>query len=116
MVAVGSSILASDYNSMRTTISSVLNSQYNETLLSSAVSGGTGNPLTSNSVESSQILNLFLDIQRAYVHQQGSINATIAVAATPAPAKNHAAAHPVRFNVNKTRTIPTTKLLNLCNI
>lgn len=82
MVAVGSSILASDYNSMRTTISSVLNSQYNETLLSSVVSGGTGNPSTSNSVESSQVLNLFLDIQRAYVHQQGSINTTIAVAAS----------------------------------
>ena len=80
MVAVGSSISASDYNTMRTTVSNVLNSQYNETLISSAVAGGTGNPSTSDSVEASHLLNLFLDIQKAYVHQQGAINTTIAVA------------------------------------
>jgi hypothetical protein len=76
MVAVGSSVLASDYNAMRTTVSSILNTQYNQTLLSSAVIGDT------NSVTSSQILNLFLDLQRTHVHQIGSINSNIAVVAS----------------------------------
>lgn len=75
MVAVGSSVLASDYNAMRTTVSSILNTQYNQTLSSIAVSD-------TDSVTSSQILNLFLDLQRTYVHQVGSINSNIAVAAT----------------------------------
>ena len=76
MVAVGSSVLASDYNAMRTTVSSILNTQYNQTLLSSAVISDT------DSVASSQILNLFLDLQKTYVHQIGSINTSIAVAST----------------------------------
>lgn len=77
MVSTGGTIFASDYNNIRTTVSSVLSTLYGSTLISSSVSGGS-----TTTVAASQLRNLFLDLQAAYVHQIGSINTTIAVPVT----------------------------------
>jgi hypothetical protein len=77
MVSTGGTIFATDYNNIRTTVSSVLSSLYGTTLISSSVTGGS-----TTVVSASQLRNLFLDLQAAYVHQIGSINTTIAVPVT----------------------------------
>lgn len=71
MVATGSSILASDYNSLRSSISSILNSQYGQTLVSSAVASSI------DSISQSQLFDLFIDGQKTYVHQIGSVSTVV---------------------------------------
>ena len=72
MVTVGTNINASDYNSIYTSMQTILAS-YGGILSSSAVIGGSTFG-TSDQVSSAQLLNLFLDLQKTYVHQQGSIS------------------------------------------
>jgi len=73
MVATGGKIFATDYNSIRTSVSGVLLTSYGQTLRSSALSG------TVDSVTQAQWEDLYLDAQSAYVHQQGSAYASLAV-------------------------------------
>jgi hypothetical protein len=73
MVATGGKIFATDYNSIRTSVSGVLSSAYGQTLRSSALTG------TVDSVTQAQWEDLYLDAQSAYVHQQGSAYASLAV-------------------------------------
>lgn len=79
MVSTGQSILASEYNSLRSSVSAILNSSYGQSLISSVVTN-TGSPsLATNKISSTQIRDLFLDIQRTFVHQTGAVSTTIAV-------------------------------------
>jgi hypothetical protein len=71
MATTGSSILASDYNTLRTSISSILNTQYGQTLESSAVTSSV------DSVSQTQLFDLFIDGQRTYVHQAGSVSTVV---------------------------------------
>lgn len=81
-VTPGSSrIQNEDYNGLRTTISSIYETSWGQTLGSSALVGG-GIFGTSDSVEADQFLALFLDIQRVHVHQTGSVTSAIAVPST----------------------------------
>lgn len=73
MPLVGDSITAAQYNNVRTSLASVYSTLYGQTMRSSAVTASV------NSVTSQQMLNLFLDAQGAYVHQQGAISTAIAV-------------------------------------
>jgi len=77
-----SSIAASDYNSLRANVSSVLVSCFNQTMLSSDVTGFAVSGLSADKVDFLQIERLFLDIQRCHVHQTGSATTTIAVPTT----------------------------------
>ena len=75
-VSVGGVISASEYNNIRTTLSTVYNTTYGQTLRSSPVVA------TSSKVTSQQLEELYLDAQGCYVHQAGSISALINVPAT----------------------------------
>lgn len=75
-VTTGTSITASSYNSIRSTLSTVYSTQYGQTMRSSAVTTSV------DSVTSQQMLDLFLDAQGTFVHQVGSISTTIAVPST----------------------------------
>jgi len=79
MVTTNDKITATQYNSMRTSVSDVVVTLYGQTLNSSAVAGGTGDPATSDTVTDNDMENLYLDIQKAYVHQNGALDTTIAV-------------------------------------
>jgi hypothetical protein len=74
-VSIGSSILASDYNSFRSTLSAIYLTEYGQTLRSSTLAAGV------NSVTSAQMLQLYLDSQSVYVHQNGTASASISVPA-----------------------------------
>lgn len=74
-VSVGSSITASDYNNIRSTLVSIYSTSFGQTMRSSAVTSSV------DKVSSEQLLNLYLDAQSAYVHQIGSVSTTIAVPA-----------------------------------
>lgn len=76
MPIVGDSITAVQYNNVRTSLVSVYSTLYGQTMRSSAVTASV------NSVTSQQMLNLFLDAQSAYVHQQGTVSSSIAVPPT----------------------------------
>lgn len=76
MPIVGDSITAVQYNNVRTSLESVYSTLYGQTMRSSAVAASV------NSVTSQQMLNLFLDAQSAYVHQQGTVSSSIAVPPT----------------------------------
>lgn len=75
MVTTGQKILASDYNGFRSSVSTILSTSYGQTLISNAVTN-------SNKITAVQLNNLFLDIQRTFVHQTGNVSATIAVPLT----------------------------------
>ena len=77
MATGGSSITAAEYNDIVTDITAVLDS-YGQSARSSTVTGGSTYG-TSDSVESDQMLLLYLDLQSAYVHQTGTISTTVAV-------------------------------------
>jgi len=72
-VSVGNEIQASQYNSLRTTVSSILNTSYGQTLTSSAASANV------TAVSSDKKRELFLDIQRTHVHHTASLNNDIAI-------------------------------------
>lgn len=78
-VTVGGDLTAASYNSIRTNLSSVYNTLYGQTMRSSAVSGSRTVGLGANKVNTTQILNLFLDLQSTYVHQNGSISNLVSV-------------------------------------
>lgn len=77
MVSTGGLIFATDYNNIRTTVSSVLASQYGSTLVSSPVAGSSSTVVTA-----AQLQNLFIDLQATFVHQTATVNNTIAVPST----------------------------------
>jgi hypothetical protein len=72
-VSVGNEIQATQYNSLRTSVSNILNTSYGQTLNSTAA--------TSNltEVSSDKKRDLFLDIQRTHVHHTASLNDDIAI-------------------------------------
>jgi hypothetical protein len=76
MPIVGDSITAVQYNNTRTSLVSVYSTLYGQTMRSSAVTASV------DSVTSQQMLDLFLDAQSAYVHQQATISSSIAVPPT----------------------------------
>lgn len=83
MATGGTSITATEYNDIVSDIDNVLGTAnntiaYGQTLRAIPVVGGSIYG-TSNSVEADQMLQLYLDLQSAYVHQTGSVSTTIAV-------------------------------------
>jgi hypothetical protein len=74
-VSVGSSILASEYNSLRSTLSAIYVTEFGQTLRSTTLTTGV------NRVTSAQMLQLYLDAQSVYVHQVGTASSSIAVPA-----------------------------------
>mgnify|MGYP001408520226 CR=1 FL=1 len=56
---------------------STTSSGYGRSFVSNLVTGGTGNPLTSDKVTEQQMFDLYLDLQAGHVHQYGSQNTTI---------------------------------------
>lgn len=74
MVSTGGTIFASDYNNIRTTVQSVLETQYGQTLTSSTVAGSSTTIVTA-----SQLSNLYIDLQSAFVHQTGAVSTNIAI-------------------------------------
>jgi hypothetical protein len=74
-VSIGGIISASDYNNIRTTLSSVYNTTYGQTLRSSPV------VVASSKITSLQLEELYLDAQGCFVHQAGSISSLISVPA-----------------------------------
>ena len=79
MVNVNDSISSTDFNNIRNTVDSVLRGSYGQTLLSNAVTGYQTVQLFADSVNAENVKNLLLDLQKLHVHQQGTINADIAV-------------------------------------
>lgn len=79
MVSTGQKILASDYNGLRSTVNSILSTSYGQTLISTAVTNTGDCSIPSNVISAIQLNNLFLDIQRVYVHQIGAASTDIAV-------------------------------------
>jgi hypothetical protein len=71
-------IQASQYNTLRTTVSSILNTNYGQSLNSIAVVSDN----VSSPVASTDLRNLFLDIQKTQVHHTGSLNANIEIPPT----------------------------------
>lgn len=78
MVTTNDSISATQYNSMRTDVNSVVVTLYDQTLNSVAVVGGS-DPAVSDTVEEVDMELLYLDINKAYVHQTGSLHPDIAL-------------------------------------
>lgn len=76
MVSAAGTIFASDYNNIRTIVNSILNGLYGETLVSSTVSSGV------DIVSAPQLEELYIDLQRVFLHQTGVLSTTIAVPAT----------------------------------
>jgi hypothetical protein len=74
-VSVGGIISATNYNNIRSTLSTVYNTTYGQTLRSSPVVA------TSSKITSQQMLELYLDAQGCHVHQQGSVSTLISVPA-----------------------------------
>lgn len=79
MVTTNDKVTATQYNGMQTSVNSVVATLYGQALSSSQVTGGTGDPSTSDTVEEIHMEQLFLDIQKAYVHQNGALDTTIEV-------------------------------------
>lgn len=78
-VTVGGLITATDYNSIRTSLAGVYQTLYGQTLRSTAVTGFSTDGLNANRVTSQQMLQLYLDSQSCFVHQQGAVSTTISV-------------------------------------
>lgn len=68
-----SKIQNEDYNGLRTTTSGIYVTDWNQTMRSADVVGGS-TPGVSDTVESEQWRDLMLDIQSVHVHQTGSVN------------------------------------------
>jgi len=68
-----SKIQNEDYNGLRTTTSGIYVDDWNQTMRSADVVGGS-TPGVSDTVESEQWRDLMLDIQSVHVHQTGSLN------------------------------------------
>lgn len=81
-VTTSNSISASDYNSLRTTLNSILVTSYGQSARTAAVTGFGTQGLSANQVTAEQMLNLFLDLQSVRVHQTGAVSALVAVPAT----------------------------------
>lgn len=75
-VIAGNTILAAEYNTLRSTVSGILATNYGQTLTSTTAAAGT------TPVSVAKKLDLFLDIQRTHVHHTGALNTTIAVPST----------------------------------
>lgn len=96
-VTAGSSrVRDEDYNGLRTTVSSIRVTQWNQSLISSAVTGGSTFGV-SDSIDAVHWRNLFLDIQSVHVHQTGSLNASLAV-----PSAGYTVGADTSFNLNQT--------------
>ena len=76
MVTSGTQILASDYNSIRTTANTILVSSWGQSMISSNVTSNV------DTVDAAQLEELWIDLQRIYNHQIGSLTPDIAVPAT----------------------------------
>lgn len=72
-------ITSNDFNSLQSSTDDILRILYGQTLLSAPVLGFSDAGLFADRPSNSQLLNLFLDIQKIYVHQFGNINPTVAV-------------------------------------
>ena len=72
-VSVVDDILASQYNSLRTTVNSILNTAYGQSLISTPAQAN------STAVTSLKKRELFLDIQRTHVHHTAGLNNDIAI-------------------------------------
>lgn len=96
MATTGSSILASEYNALRSSVSSVLNTQYGQTLTSTSVTSST------DSVSAAQLFDLFIDGQRTYVHQTGAISTVVVP-----PIANNTIGADTSFGYNQTTGIKT---------
>lgn len=70
-VGVGDQIAANQYNTLRNTVSTILNTGYGQTLISPAASPSV------TVVSSTLLLQLYLDIQRTQVHHTATQNANI---------------------------------------
>lgn len=81
-VTTSDSISASQYNTLRTTLNSILFTSYGQPPRTTAVTGFAAQGLAANQVTATQMLNLFLDIQSVRVHQTGAISNLIAVPST----------------------------------
>lgn len=79
MVTTNNSVTALQYNSMRTSVENVVVGLYGQSMTSSVVVGGTGDPSTSDLVSEIDMENLYIDIQKAHVHQTGVLDNTIAL-------------------------------------
>lgn len=110
MVARNDVISASDYNGIRSTVQGALQLSYGQTLDSSDVDGYVQFGLNADKVLASQMENLYLDMQRAWVHQTGSLNTTIAV-----PLAQHliGADEALRYNTNTGETTVTADSSNM---
>jgi len=72
-VNVGDEIQATQYNSLRTSVSNILNTLYGQTLNSTAATSNV------TAVSSDKKRDLFLDIQRTQVHHTAAINNAITI-------------------------------------
>jgi hypothetical protein len=88
-VIAGDEIQASQYNSLRTSVSSILNTAYGQSLISSAAQSNI------TTVSSDIKRELFLDIQRTHVHHTASLNSNLVV---PPPGVTIAADTAQNFN------------------
>jgi hypothetical protein len=79
MVTTNDKVTAAQYNSMRSSVNTVVATTYGQTMDSVIVTGGTGDPATSDTVEEVDMETLFHDIQKAYVHQNGVLDTTIEI-------------------------------------
>jgi len=77
---IGQTITASNYNTLRTNVLGVYQTLYGQSPYSSTVTGNsTPNAGDGDQITTTEMLNLFLDVQAAYLHQTGSVNSNIAV-------------------------------------
>jgi hypothetical protein len=72
-VSIGGEILASQYNALRTSVNTILNTNYGQSLISTQASASV------TAVTSLKKRELFLDIQRTQVHHTAALNADISI-------------------------------------
>jgi hypothetical protein len=76
MPITGDLVTAAQYNTIRNTLSSVYSSLYGQNMVSTSTVADV------DKITSQKMLDLFLDAQGAYVHQQGTVSTSISVPAT----------------------------------
>lgn len=79
MVSVNSSITAASYNGVRTATTDILQTQWNQTPLSSLATGYKSVGLNATPVNIENIERLYIDLQKVVVHQTGSLDNTVSV-------------------------------------
>lgn len=79
MVNSNDVISAIDYNDIRGDTVTILQGSYGQTPVSQIVDGFNTFGISADKVTRAQLKDLFLDIQRVYVHQVGSLNSEVAV-------------------------------------